>query len=275
MFESVISCAELAARHGEADLVIVDCRFDLGTPAAGRAAWLAAHIPGAVYADLEECLSGPPSTDHGRHPMPPAPLIAERCGQLGIGNTSQVVAYDDTGGMIAARLWWMLRFLGHRAVAVLDGGWSHWVAAGLPVRGGAERRVPGDFVGTPALARLVRIDDIDPGTVLLDAREPARYRGEVEPIDPVAGHIPGASNHFWRDNLTEDGRFLPPVDLHARLSAALGATPNDSTTHYCGSGVSACHNSLAQFIAGAGEGRLYCGSWSEWCRDPMRRGMME
>jgi len=274
MFESVISCAELALRHGDADLVIIDCRFDLGAPAAGRAAWLEGHIPGAVYAHLEDCLSGPPITDQGRHPLPPASLIAERCGQLGIDNTSQVVAYDDSGGMVAARLWWMLRFLGHRAVAVLDGGWLHWVAAGLPVRAGAERRAPCDFVGTPELARLVRIDEIDADTVLLDAREPARYRGEVEPIDPVAGHIPGARNHFWRDNLAGDGRFLPAADLHARFSAALGEAPSDATTHYCGSGVSACHNSLAQFIAGAGAGRLYCGSWSEWCRDPMRRGMM-
>ena len=223
-------------------------------------------MPGAVYAHLEHDLSGPATTDRGRHPLPPADVIAARCGALGIGDDLQVVVYDDAGGMVAARLWWMLRYIGHRAVAVLDGGWQRWVAAGLPVRAGDERVMARTCTVRLAPTRLVVRDEVEPTSPLLDAREPARFRGEVEPLDPVAGHIPGARNHCWRDNLGADGCFLPPVDLARQLSAALGRTPDLATVHYCGSGVSACHNLLAQAHAGLGDGRLYAGSWSEWCR---------
>ncbi|MEQ8660343.1 MAG: sulfurtransferase [Gammaproteobacteria bacterium] len=268
VYDTLIDVATLAAQRGDARFVIVDCRFDLADPAAGRARWLAGHVPGAVYAHLDDDLSGPPTTDHGRHPLPPPARLADVFGALGIDATRQVVAYDDAGGMIAARLWWMLRYMGHAAAAVLDGGWAAWEAAGQPVARGAEQAVARRFTGRPRTDRLVRRADIVPQTTaLLDAREGARYRGEVEPIDPRAGHIPGARNHCWRDNLDDAGHFLPPPLLAARLASALGASPDAALTHYCGSGVSACHNVLAQVVAGLPEPRLYVGSWSEWCRD--------
>ncbi|MGE0483078.1 MAG: sulfurtransferase [Gammaproteobacteria bacterium] len=274
MFDTLIDTADLAAQLGAANLRIVDCRFDLAVPAVGRANWLEAHVPGARYADLDADLSGPPTTDHGRHPLPSPAWLRRLFGRLGIDATSQVVAYDDSHGMVAARLWWMLRYLGHRAAAVLDGGWPAWVAAGRPVEHGAMDVAWSRFAGEPRRDRLVTIDELAASATLLDAREAARFRGEHEPIDPVAGHIPGARNHCWRDNLGADGRFLPAATLRARLARALGRDPDAATVHYCGSGVSACHNVLAQVVAGWPEPRLYCGSWSEWCRDPTRQVMM-
>ncbi|MEQ9058481.1 MAG: sulfurtransferase [Gammaproteobacteria bacterium] len=271
--DTLIDVAALATLLGDARLVVVDCRFDLAAPAAGRERWLAAHVPGAVYAHLDDDLSGPPTTDQGRHPLPPPARLATVFGRLGIDAERQVVAYDDAGGMVAARLWWMLRYMGHRAVAVLDGGWAAWQAAGQPVVSGAEEALERHFTGSARRERLARREDIVPGhSALLDARERARFRGEVEPIDPVAGHIPGARNHCWRDNLDAAGRFLPPAELAARLTRALGAAPDGALTHYCGSGVSACHNVLAQVAAGLPEPRLYVGSWSEWCRDEAAPG---
>lgn len=266
----LIDVDALARALPRAELVIVDCRFDLMAPSAGRDAWLEAHIPGAVYAHLDHDLSGPPSTDHGRHPLPPPARLCEMFGALGIGNDSFVVAYDDGGGMVAARLWWMLRYMGHEAVAVLNGGWQAWVAAGQRVAQGVETAVPRRFTGTPGRERLVTLDEVGPALTLLDARAAPRYRGEQEHIDPHPGHIPGARNHCWQMNLGADGRFAPAAELGKRLAANLGATPDARTVHYCGSGVSACHNVLAQVAAGLPEPRLYVGSWSEWCRDPGR-----
>lgn len=274
MFDTLIDAQQLHCHLQAPELVVVDCRFDLGVPEAGRANWLEGHVPGARYADLEADLSGPPRTDRGRHPLPSAAELCRLFGRLGIDTTSQVVAYDDNHGMVAARLWWMLRYLGHRAVAVLDGGWPAWVAAGLPLERGAVPAGTAHFTGRARRKRLVTLDEVGAANALLDAREPARFRGEVEPIDPVAGHIPGARNHCWRDNLGADGRFLAPAELRARLAHALGRSADDTTVHYCGSGVSACHNVLAQVVAGWPEPRLYCGSWSEWCRDPSRQVMM-
>lgn len=266
----LIDVDTLARALPRAELVVVDCRFDLMAPAAGRDAWLEAHIPGAVYAHLDHDLSGPPTTDRGRHPLPPPDRLCEVFGALGIGNDSFVVAYDDGGGMIAARLWWMLRYMGHEAVAVLNGGWQAWVAAGQRVAQGTETAQRRRFTGTPRRERLVTVEEVSPALSLLDARAAPRYRGEQEPIDPHPGHIPGARNHCWQANLDADGRFAPAAELARRLAADLGATPNAHTVHYCGSGVSACHNVLAQVAAGLPEPRLYVGSWSEWCRDPGR-----
>lgn len=271
---------ELAAALGDPALVVIDCRFVLGAESAGVAAYLEAHVPGARYAHLERDLSGPPTTDRGRHPLPPPSRMAAVFARLGIGSRHAVVVYDDAGGMVAARLWWMLRYCGHEQVRLLDGGWQAWAGAGHAVGCGNETWAAETFSAVPRCGRLVQVNEVEKALdaarplALLDAREAVRFRGEQEPIDPVAGHIPGAVNHCWRNNLADDGRFLPPVALREHLTAACGQVPDAEVTHYCGSGVSACHNVLAQCIAGLPEPRLYCGSWSEWCRDEGRRVMM-
>ncbi len=266
MTEALIDVDLLRAVHGAPDLAVVDCRHVMGQAQAGRNAYLEAHIPGAVFVDLEVCLSGPASSDHGRHPLPPAARMAELFSTLGIDVGTRVVAYDDGGGMVAARLWWMLRYLGHERVAVLNGGWQCWVASGAAVASGSETRQRRGFRGEPRRARLITLAEIEPAMVLLDAREGRRFRGEFEPLDQQAGHIPGARNHFWQSNLGPDARFLPAVALREQLTRSLGILPDAATVHYCGSGVSACHNILAQVLAGLPEPRLYCGSWSEWSR---------
>ncbi|MBK6660569.1 MAG: sulfurtransferase [Proteobacteria bacterium] len=266
----LIQVAELAAARGREALVVVDCRNDLTAPEAGRLAWLEAHIPGAGYAHLDHDLSGPPETDHGRHPLPSPQRLVALFSALGIDSTRQVVAYDDAGGMFAARLWWMLRYMGHDAVAVLDGGWQAWVNAGGATASGEERPRPRVFSGTPRRERLVTLDEVASVAQLVDARAAPRYRGEVEPLDKHAGHIPGAINHCWQHNLGVDGRLVAAEQLRQQWQASLGALPDAATVHYCGSGVSACHNILAQVAAGLPEPRLYCGSWSEWCRDSGR-----
>ena len=269
VFTTLVSAAELAACGGAR---IVDCRFDLADPARGAAAYAAGHIPGAVYAHLDRDLSGPPLDDAGRHPLPrPAPLRA-LFGRLGIAAGQQVVCYDDMGGALAAaRLWWLLRYMGHTAVAVLDGGWQAWRAAGGATADDESRVAETAFEGEPRAAQRVVLAEVPAlRHALVDARDPARFRGEVEPIDPRAGHIPGAANHPFRRNLDAGGNFLPPAALREAFVQSLGTLPTASTVHYCGSGVSACHNVLAQVHAGLPEPRLYAGSWSEWCRDPGR-----
>jgi len=253
-----------------ATCVVIDCRFVLGAPDAGRANYLEAHIPGAVYADLERDLSGPPTTDRGRHPLPPVARLCRVFGAMGIDAETPVVAYDDQGGMVAARLWWMLRYLGHPAVRVLDGGWQAWVAAGGAVASGWQANPGRQLVASVRGDRLVTINDVDAAAVLVDARAPARFRGDSEPLDPYPGHIPRARNHYWQDNLGADGRFLDPQAIGRQLVASLAILPDAASVHYCGSGVSACVNVLAQVHAGLPEPRLYCGSWSEWCLDNRR-----
>ncbi len=268
----LISAVALSARCADpTPLVIVDCRFDLTNPAAGRAAYAAGHIPGAVYAHLDEALSGPPLTDCGRHPLPSEAALRATFGALGIAPDSTVIAYDDAGGgLAAARLWWLLRCFDHAKVAVLDGGWSAWLKAGGAQRGGNEATSPCIYDGVADWRRRVLLADIKPSMTLLDARDPVRFRGEQEPIDPIPGHIPGARNHFWRQNLGPDGTFRAPTALREAFISSLGTLPDADTVHYCGSGVSACHNVLAQVYAGLPEPRIYCGSWSEWCRDSTR-----
>ena len=270
MYSTLITVAELSQTIGAADLRIVDCRFDLSALSAGRDDYRLGHIPGAVYADVEQDLSGPPTTDHGRHPLPPPARMIEKFSHLGISNRDQVVIYDDAGGMFAARPWWMLRYLGHEAVAVLDGGWRAWVASGAAIEAGENSVEKAEFSGRERRSQLVTIDEIDNPEDLIDARDPQRYRGEVEPLDPRAGHIPGARNHFFKDNLNSEGLFLTRPELKQAFTTTLGKLPDSTAVHYCGSGVSACHNILAQTHAGLGQPRLYCGSWSEWCADPER-----
>jgi thiosulfate/3-mercaptopyruvate sulfurtransferase len=270
VIKTVIDAHALHARLNDPSLVIVDTRFNLFNVDEGRAAYLSAHIPGAVYAHLDDDLSGPPLTDAGRHPMPSPQALEALFSRFGIGADSQVVAYDQRDAVTAARLWWMLRYMGHDAVAVLDGGWKAWTDAGYPSVGGEHSRAASEFHGTPRRHWLVTLDELAAVPRLIDARDPRRYRGEQEPLDPVAGHIPGAVNRFHGENLDADGRFLAPAELAGGIVELLAGTPMEEAVYYCGSGVTACHGLLAACHAGLGDGRLYAGSWSEWCSDPAR-----
>lgn len=270
MHETLVEAAELHDHLNDPDWVVVDCRFDLGAPDWGAGAYSDGHVPGAVYAHLGDELSGPPLTDAGRHPMPSPEALRALFSRLGIGAGMQVVAYDQADGAVAARLWWQLRYMGHAAAAVLNGGWNAWQAEGYPTKPGTEQNTPAEFAGEPRRDRLVTVEQVPSSALLVDARDPARYRGEREPLDPVAGHIPGAANHFYKENLGKDGRFASPEQVRERLLATFaGAAPED-VTFYCGSGVTACHDLLAVAHAGLPGGRLYGGSWSEWCSDPTR-----
>ncbi|MDT8305409.1 MAG: sulfurtransferase [Anaerolineae bacterium] len=269
-YRTLIAPADLAVHLHSPGWVVVDCRFSLADPKAGEAAYETSHIPGARYANLDEVLSNPPYRDHGRHPLPEPSVMAQRFGALGISNTSQVVVYDDAGGMVAARLWWMLHYLGHEAAAVLDGGWHAWLAAGLLVASEAPRYSEAEFKGEPQAGWLVTASDVPSVSFLVDSRAPERFRGEVEDYDPVRGHIPGAVNYHYARNLDDDGFFLSPPRLRAQLAALHGDTPAAEVTYYCGSGVSACVNLLAQAHAGLPPGRLYAGSWSDWISEPDR-----
>lgn len=270
MYTTLVDAATLLARVEDENWVIVDCRFDLADTAAGRRAYEEAHIPGAVYAHLDDDLSGPPVTDKGRHPLPPPAALTKLFGRLGIDHNTQVVAYDGGNGMIAARLWWMLRYMRHEAVAVLNGGWQVWQAASYATRSGIEENARALFTGAPRSEWLVRLDEVTTLPLLVDSRAPERYRGEMETLDPKAGHIPGAINYYYQENWTEDGRYLPPDPLRQKLEKVLGDTPASEATFYCGSGVTACVNLLVMAHAGLEDGRLYVGSWSEWSREPDR-----
>ncbi|HEY8497109.1 MAG TPA: sulfurtransferase [Limnochordales bacterium] len=267
----IVTCQWLAERLDAPDIVIADCRFDLADPAAGRRAYEAAHIPGAVYFDLEQDLSGPVRKPGPRHPLPDMDRFVAKLEAAGIGEAVTVVCYDDQQGMVAARLWWMLRYLGHEAVCVLDGGFKAWQEAGLPVTASAAARPRRRFVPRVRPEMAVSMADVqqmvqEKRGVLVDARAPERFRGEVEPLDPVAGHIPGARNLPWMGNLDSSGRWRSPEELAARFAALRGQEP---VVMYCGSGVSACVNVLAMAHAGFKElPRLYVGSWSEWCAVP-------
>lgn len=274
-FGNVISVAGLAAILGEPDVVVFDCRHDLLNPAAGERAWLATHIRGARFLHLDRDLSAPKTGKNGRHPLPDPQVFAELLAARGVDNDSRVVAYDDADGTFAARLWWMLRWLGHDRVAVLDGGFNEWVDAGLPRSGGPERAEPARFGYRLRAADVVDADFVaahlgDPSVLVLDARAPERYLGAIEPLDPVAGHVPGAVNRFFGDNLDADGHFKPAQRLNAEFSALIGGRKPRDVLQMCGSGVTACHNLLAMELAGVHGSRLYAGSWSEWCSDPAR-----
>lgn len=279
----LVSVAELAAheagKRGPDAWVVVDCRFTLTEPGAGRAAWAKGHIPGARYAHLDEDLAGSVTRETGRHPLPDPERLAQTLGSWGIGPATRVVAYDEGSGAFAARLWWLLRWLGHGPVSVLDGGFAAWTAAGLPVEAGAPVVVPTVFTGIAGTLPTVSAEELaqllPAGRItLIDVRAPERFRGDVEPIDPVAGHVPGAINMPFSGNLT--GGLFKSADELQRLYAPLVAHGGAAgIAAMCGSGVTACHGILALEIAGLPGARLYPGSWSEWIRDekrPVARG---
>jgi thiosulfate/3-mercaptopyruvate sulfurtransferase len=275
MHTTLVSATELARHLDDASWVVVDCRFDLASPASGREAYAAGHVPGARYAHLDEDLSSPITPQTGRHPLPDAAAMAARLGQWGIGNGTQVVAYDAGNGAYASRLWWLVRWLGSERVAVLDGGFKAWTDAGLPVTTAAPVVAPARFIASPRADMLADAATVgrvatDSSWRVVDARAPERYAGATEPLDTKAGHVPGARNYPFAGNLGADGRFLPPGELKARLAGTLGDVPADHAIMMCGSGVTACHNLLALEVAGLKGARLYAGSWSEWIRDPAR-----
>jgi len=305
-YTTLITTTELGLHVSDPDWAIVDCRFVLADPERGRLDYRHEHIPGAIYAHLNEDLAGPIVPGHsGRHPLPSIEFAARKFSQWGIDRRVQVIAYDDAGGAMAARLWWMLRWLGHDGVAVLDGGWPRWRNEGRDVRNGVESRPTRSFVPQPRSDCLITTAEVEtslrsvplglrgaPSATkqsppdketasqtalavtstfkLLDSRTAERYRGENETIDPIAGHIPGAISAPYPDNLNPDGTFRSAAELRARFTALLGDTPADHTAFYCGSGVSAAHNLLALKHAGLGDAKLYVGSWSEWITDPQR-----
>jgi len=277
MTMTLISAADLAARLEAPDVRVFDVRHDLSNHAAGRQAYDAGHIPGARYLDHETELAAARSGKNGRHPLPSRAAFGALMAAHGVTPRTLVVAYDASGGMYAAHLWWMLRWLGHDQVAVLDGGWQGWTAAGLPttteavaaVRAG-EPVEPGPSLAGSVDAQAV-LDNISrPAFTVIDARAANRYRGEVEPMDPVAGHIPGALNRPNGENLQADGRFKPAAQLREEFASLLDGRDPAAIVHQCGSGITACHNLLSMEIAGLSGSRLYPGSWSEWCSDPSR-----
>ncbi len=279
-FTTLIDAGALRALITGPAIAVLDCRFDLAAPDAGREAYLHSHIPGARYVDLNRDLSAPVSARTGRHPLPDPVALDAFFRGLGVGRDTQVIVYDESNGSFAARAWWLLRWLGHPKVAVLDGGMSAWLRAGGATESGEPPRddAPQSARGTAACVNqraALGTDQLvaalkDPRTLLIDARAAERYRGAVEPIDPVAGHIPGAVNHPFSSNLQSDGRFLPPRELERLWRDRLGEATAADVIVMCGSGVTACHNLLALERAGLPGARLYAGSWSEWIRDPGR-----
>ncbi|MES2936137.1 MAG: sulfurtransferase [Pseudomonadota bacterium] len=287
---TLISPQELMAlRAGGARLMVFDCSFDLANPAAGEEQYRQAHIPGAVYAHLDHALSDKgvveadgkhhPSADAasgGRHPLPNREKFAMWLSSVGFANDMQAVVYDRQGANYCGRLWWMLKWAGHDAAAVLDGGLQGWQAAGGEVASGTEpSHFQSNFALGPELRRLVTAPEVEAALgggaqTIVDARGAPRYRGEVEPLDPVAGHIPGALNRPFTQNIGPDGRFKPPAQLRAEFEQLLAGKPAESVVHHCGSGVSAVPNVIAMELAGFGPTALYAGSWSEWCGDPKR-----
>lgn len=271
---TLVSTAVLAAHLDDPMWVVFDCRHDLAKPEAGADEYAKAHIPGARFLHLDRDLAAPATGRNGRHPLPDAQTFMRVLEAAGVDADKQVVAYDDKTGVYAARLWWMLRWLGHDNVAVLDGGYAKWAKEGRALTGAVPAAAPARFFGRPR-AITVNADDVlrslgAPDHILLDARSADRFRGENETLDPVGGRIPGSVNRCFRENLDPGGCFKPAADLRRAYAALLGQLPADAVVHSCGSGVSACHNLLAMEIAGLPGSRLYPGSWSEWCSEPSR-----
>ena len=276
-YTTLISAANLAERLSAApgSVFVMDCRFDLADTAAGEKGYAAGHLPGAQYFNLDRDLSGPKTGNNGRHPLPERTTLVALLAARGLKHGQQVVAYDAQGGMYAARAWWLLRWLGHDAVALLDGGLQAWEAAGQPLTQDVATLAPGDFKAGAPLAVTFDVQAVQRNLstrerVVVDARAADRYRGENETLDAVGGHIPGALNRFFKDNFTADGRFKPAHTLREEFGSILGATAPDRVVLQCGSGVTACVNALAMEVAGLHGAALYAGSWSEWSSDSSR-----
>lgn len=273
----LISTEQLHTRLRQTNLVVLDCRFALDDPQHGTRSYAAGHIPGARFADLEQDLSAPHIRGiSGRHPLPPASALIDKLRAWGVNNDSHIVLYDDGPGAFAARAWWLLLWLGKRDnLFLLDGGFKAWQQAGLPLSTQPPANQPGNFSGQADDTLLLSAEQLQQRLgrnqlTLLDARALPRFRGEVEPLDPVAGHIPGAQCAVFTDNLDSAGHFLPPEQLRARFDALRGTRPQEELVAYCGSGVTACHNLFAMSLAGYPLAALYAGSWSEWITDPSR-----
>jgi len=273
-FETLISAPQLFEYLNHPDWVVIDCHFELDAPDVGWQAYLEAHIPGAVYAHLNHDLAGeviPGKT--GRHPLPNIESLTQKLSNWGIDGKVQVVVYDNRGGGIAARLWWLLRWLGHHQVALLDGGLASWVNCGFPLDTSIPRPNPRTFLPTIQSSMVVNFSEVESARekyLVIDSRAPERYRAEEEPIDPVAGHIPGAINAYYLDNLDSGQNFLPKAELASKFSSILGQKSSQEVVFYCGSGITAAHNILAMYYSGLGMGKLYPGSWSEYITDISR-----
>jgi len=273
-YTTLISTTGLSAGLTDPDWLVVDCRFELTDRKAGARAWQAGHIPGAIHADLERDLSAPVTAQSGRHPLPPIEEFAATLSRFGVSERTQVICYDAGSGAYASRLWWMLRYMGHDAVAVLDGGFAAWVAEGCPISTDPVARAPAHFVARPRPGMLCDAAGVfgalAHGDVLVDVRGAERFAGRVEPLDAVAGHVPGAVNLPYLQNLGPDDRFLSAPALAQVWRERAGITAGRGIVCMCGSGVTACQGLLALEAAGIPGGRLYAGSWSEWIRDPSR-----
>lgn len=273
---NLIAPRELNKNLGNSSWCVIDCRFDLGDPDAGRKQYGESHIPGAVFADLDRDLASPVGPHTGRHPLPDVRTFEATLGALGIESTSQVVVYDAANGALASRAWWLMRWAGHTRVRLLDGGLENWLRCGYDTCSGDEQPSPGNFVARPTHEMVVTTQELadDPDAIvamrLIDARDAARFRGEEEPIDPVAGHIPGAINVPLTMSLGDDGTWKTRDELRQIWSGVLGEDKAASWAVMCGSGVTACHLALSGMEAGYAEPRVYVGSWSEWIRDPAR-----
>ena len=268
MYTTLIDIDSLLDSYDKPDWLIFDARYDLADKQAGKNAYLDAHIPGAIYVDLHDDLSRPPGTNKGRHPLPTDEVINDLFSELGIKPESQVIIYDNAFGAFAARMWWMLKHMQHENAAVLEGGWQAWQNANAPVDTKDEKSEGSQFHKSSIKQDVISISQVENAALLIDSREPPRYRGESEPIDRAAGHIPGAINRFWKENLTENGNFKEKTQLKDEFEQIFGNTPAGESVFYCGSGVTACHNLLAAAHAGLTLPKLYAGSWSEWSSDP-------
>jgi thiosulfate/3-mercaptopyruvate sulfurtransferase len=274
-YTTLVSTDTLNQQLNNSNWVIIDCRFSLADTEAGAKAYRHGHISNARYAHLDKDLSSAITDFTGRHPLPNFSLLAKKLGDWGINNNSQVVAYDDAGGAFAGRLWWLLKCMGHDKVAVLNGGIKQWQKQGLPITTTLPTVKPATFrpyVNETAWLNALQVQNnlAQRAICLIDARTPERYRGEQEPIDPVAGHIPGALNRAFQLNLDSNGLFLSAEQLHEQFKRLIGTTAPEQVVHYCGSGVTACHNLLAMEHAGLTGSKLYAGSWSEWIRNKNR-----
>lgn len=273
-YSTIVSCEVLAGHLNDPDWRVFDCRHQLSDVSYGEKVYAEGHVPGAFFMHLDRDLSSPMNGLNGRHPLPDPQLLAGKLGAAGVSSDTQVVVYDDAGGMVAGRLWWLLRWLGHDRVALLDGGINQWVKEARPLSVESAQSARAVF-GMAQRDWIVSTDEVlanieSNAFCVIDARAPDRFRGENETLDPIGGHIPGARNRFFRDNLDADGLFRPAAELRSEFLSLFAAVEPENTVMQCGSGVSACHNLLAMEIAGLHGARLYAGSWSEWCSDPDR-----